>query len=424
MAYPTPSSFYRVTELSLTNNEGKKISIREAFLNLSYTEDIYQNFMHGSITITDSIDIHQFFPVIGEEIITFSYTTDENLREGITLKFRVYRVESGNSEQERIHHTFFFASQEAFTATNMSISRAWKGKSPSIIVNDVFKQISTKPLSIGNFSGRHHIVSPNWSPLQTINYVASISTPKSYKGSLVLFYENSRGYNFKHIEELIDSPSIGQWEVGLSQTEKENQPINPSNFIQSYKILKNSADNLDSIFSGTYSNMSFSYDNVTKTYKKNIFNYVDEFKNSKHLNLFPLVSNNFTENSPEQKILYFPANNHREQSNYYRINSDSMQSFDKKEIISSWRTSLISQISAKQIELELNGDESVVAGSVMNIVMPNISKSVIDNHRYNTKKVLVTKVVHAFNITEHKKVVIVTDDSYSDELTSRGFNAN
>lgn len=424
MAYPTPASFYKVKELSLTNNEGKKLSIRDSFLNLSYTEDIYQNFMHGTITITDSVDLHQFFPVVGEEILTFSYTTDEELRNGVDLRFRVYRVESGNSEQERIHHTFFFASEEAFSASNISISRAWKSKSPSIIITDAFRQFSAKKISVGNFSGRHHIISPNWSPMQLINYVASIASPKNYKGSLVLFYENSSGYNFKHIEELIDSPSIGTWTAGLSQTKQETGAINPANNIQNYTIIKNSADNLDSISSGTYANTSFSYDNITKTYKKTIFDYNSEFKNSKHLNMFPLVSDNFQELSPEQKIMYFPSNAHREFSSYYRTNSDITNTYDKKEIISSWRTSLINQISAKQIQLELNGDEIVVAGSVMKIVMPNISKSINDTHRYNTKNVLVTKVVHSYNITEHKKTVLVSDDSYSDDLRSIDINVS
>lgn len=424
MAYQTPASFFKVSELSLTNNEGKKLSIRDSFLNLSFTEDIYQNFMYGSITITDSIDIHQFFPVIGEEIITFSYTTDESLREGVRLKFRVYRVESGNSEQERIHHTFFFASEEAFSASNLSVSRSWKSKSPSIIVTDVFRQFSSKPISIGNFSGRHHIVSPNWSPIQLINYVASIASPKNYKGSLVLFYENSRGYHFKHIEELIDSPSVGTWTVGLSQTKLETGQINPPNNIQDYTIIRNSTDNLDAISSGTYANISLSYDNVTKTYKRNIFDYSQEFKNTRHLNTFPLISSNFREVSPEQKIMYFPSNSHRELSNYYKNNSDITNTYDKKEIISSWRTSLINQISAKQIQLELNGDELVTAGSVMKIVMPNISTVIKDNHRYNTKNVLVTKVTHTFNIDEHRKTVLVSDDSYSDDLRSIDINVS
>lgn len=424
MSYPTPSSLYKVKELSLTNNEGKKISIRDSFLGLVYTEDIYQNFMHGNVTITDSVDIHQFFPVIGEEILIFRYTTDEAEHDGIDLRFRVYRVESGNSEQERIHHTFFFVSEEAFSASNMSVSRAWKGKSPSIIVSDVFSDFSSKKISIGNFSGRHHIVSPNWSPLQLVNYVASISSPKNYSGSLVVFYENSTGYNFKHIEELIDSPPIGTWKVGLSQTSKENEAINPANYIQNYTIIKNSADNLDSIFSGTYSNTSLSYDNITKTYKKNIFNYMDKFKETRHLNLFPLVSDNFVESSPEQKIMYFPSNNHREQSMYYKKNSDVSNTFDRKEIISSWRTSLINQISAKQIQMELNGDEKIQAGVVMKIIMPSISTVSDDSHRYNTKNVLVTKVTHNFNINEHRKVVLVSDDSYSDDLKSRDINVS
>ena len=39
-------------------------------------------------------------------------------------------------------------------------------------------------------------------------------------------------------------------------------------------------------------------------------------------------------------------------------------------------------------------------------------------HRYNAKKVLVTRVVNIFTKKQHKMKLIVADDSYPDELTA------
>lgn len=421
MANNVSASFYRLNTLDLVNHEGIKITIKDIFVAIDIVEDIFQNFMFGSIVVSEAVDLQQFFPLVGEEQLIISYSTDENQRNSIDYKFRIYRIESSTSEQNRIIHTMHFVSEEAFNSANISLSKSWKAKSTTSIVMDAFKQISSKRFDVGQFAGRHHVISPNWSPIQLINYIASISFPKNYSGSLILFYESSKGFAFKHIEELIDSQSIGEWIVGTSKTMKPDEPINPHNYIQNYKIIKNSVDNLDAVFSGLYANISLSYDNISKTYRGHQFEYKKQYQNTKHLNEFPLNSNNSIDASLQQKIMYFPSNNHRDRNPYYMANSDIINVGNRKEIAASWRTSLISQISAKQIELTLIGDELIHAGTVMNIRMPSISETDINTHRYNTKKVLVTKVRHTFTKDSHEKKVLVSDDSYADDMKSQGF---
>lgn len=422
MSYYIPKS-YTLAELKLTTHENKTISILEVIDTIVIVEDIYVNFLHGSLSIADSNDLHQIAPLIGEEIITMVYRTDEVSSPEIVRVFHSYRIETSDDKfKDRLSHTIFFVSQEAFANSNVNISKSYKNKSIKFMVNDAFKFLNTtKPVNVGVMSGNYHIISPNWSPFQLINYCTSIANPKDYHGSMVLFYENTEGYNFKHLEELMMQPIIGIWSTNNNKN-KSSDPkveINPSSNIITYKILKNSADTLKSMSEGLYSNAVISYDNISKTYKTFGYDYNKEFKKVSHLSGFKLNSDNFAYNSNHQRLTYIPTTSYRYDSNYVKSKLGNMNLSERREQIIPSRTSMLSQISAKQIELEVAGDNRLVAGKTIQIELPNVTaleSMKPDVHRYNNKKVLITSITNVFTQKTHMMTLRVADDSYADDL--------
>lgn len=418
------TSDYIVKKLDLITNQGKRMSLLDVFQGIILTEDLFMNYIHGTIILNDGNDLHQTAPIIGEERIEFVYTVDNYTTDDVVKSFRVYRLESSSTDNpERMAHTLFIVSEEAYRDLNTSISKAYKNKSIDFIVRDAFKSISTNKLSVGQFSGSYHIVSPRWTPLQLINYTTSIARPKNYKGSLVFFYETTRGFEYKHIEELISQEPIGEWsavQIANNDEPSDLDQITPSNIIESFTNLKNSNDTLKSSMEGLNGNTVLFYDNISKTYKTLVYNYDDNYKDTVHLNNYKLSSGN-TEFSTLQKVTYVPSTNLRYNSSYYKSNMGYANLSDRKEEVLPWRNSMISQILGTQIQININGDSRLLVGKTINIRIPNqtaLEKIRRSKHRYNTKKVLITKIIHTFSTSAYKMTVNVNSDSYPDDLNA------
>lgn len=423
MSYQKPKG-YILSKLTLTTHENKSISILNVLDKISIVEDIYTTFLHGVLIFADANDLHQIAPLIGEEIITMIYRTDNESSPEIERVFQAYRVETSDDKyRDRLSHSLYFTSIEAFHDSNTIISKSYKNKSLRFIISDAFNFLdSKKKLNLDMMVGNYHIISPSWSPFQLINYCCSIAKPKNYSGSMVLFFETSNGFNFKHLESMLDEPIIGVWSTSNKKTSTEdNKQIDPSNNIISYKILKNSVDVLKSMHEGLYNNATISYDNITKTYKTFGYSYKDEFKKSSHLSEFKLHSDNFNFNNNMQRLTYIPTTSYRYDSSYVKSKIGSSNLSEKKEQIIPSRTSMLSQISAKQIELEIAGDNRIIAGKTIRIELPNVTalESIKKNkHRYNSKKVLITSVTNIFSLKTHTMTLRVADDSYAESLTA------
>jgi hypothetical protein len=425
LSYDTPKQ-YTLSKLSLVTNEGKSISVMQILDTISVVEDIYVNFLHGVLTISDSNDLHQIAPLIGEETIQMTYQTDAESANQIYREFRVYRVESSSDNtNDRLAHRLYFASKEVFEDSNNLLSKSYKNKPISFIVRDAFAYLnSNKRLTISEMGGKYHIISPNWSPFQLINYCTSIAIPKNYDSSMVLFYENSNGFNFTHLEELLAQPIVGTWVASDAKNRDKDiakDQINPSNNIIEYRILKNSVDTLKSMGEGLYRNAVISYDNIAKTYQINGYEYGKDFEKTQHLSGFKLNSENFEYNSISQKLTYVPTTSFRYDSKYVKSKMGNVNYSERKEMVIPSRTSLLSQISAKQLELDVAGDNRLVAGRTIKIEIPNITA--LDNiknnkHRYNAKKVLITSITNTFGQKTHAMTLRVADDSYTEDLVA------
>ena len=239
---------------------------------------------------------------------------------------------------------------------------------------------------------------------------------------MMLFFETSEGFNFKHLESMTSEPIIGTWSTSnLKTTLGAGDEIDPSSNIISYKILKNSVDTLKSMSEGLYNNATMAYDNISKTYRVFGYDYKKEFDNTKNLADFKLISDNFSYNNNMQRITYVPTTSFRFDSSYVKSKIGSGNVSEKKEQIIPSRTSMLSQISAKQIELEIAGDNRIVAGKTIKIEIPNVTAldSLKSNkHRYNAKKVLITSVTNIFTQKSHTMQLRVADDSYTESLTA------
>lgn len=219
-------------ELILTNTDGsRKVNISNLMVNISITEDIFQNTLYGSIRIRDASNLlngrPSGFPIIGEEFVELKYVTDW-LPEPVetSLRFAIYSIsEIEYSKNNTVkEYTLGICSEENLIDSVTVVMKGYSGKN-----SDNFKNIMEDYLYIdqegktnqqNNFifpgkrvkkidklqptKGIQNICIPKLPPLKAANFLARRSISEStFKSGSYLFFENFKGFNFCDIEYLI-----------------------------------------------------------------------------------------------------------------------------------------------------------------------------------------------------------------------------
>ena len=199
-----------IEDLTIESHEGKRFMVLDQFVDLVFHESMFENMTHGKIRLRDGISLIQYLPIIGEETLTFAYKSFGDY-ETVRKQFSIYRVGNVKTVNDKIvEYTLFFVSEQALMNENTSISRSWNTKPVTDIVRSVYDDYLTgsdgKALTEIRepTMNTQSIVVPNWTPFQTINWCCSIAKSSEHVGSLYMFYENTAGYNLRHIEGVID----------------------------------------------------------------------------------------------------------------------------------------------------------------------------------------------------------------------------
>ena len=205
---------FQIKTLTLVGSNGSVIDLIEVMRELNIFEDLFGNYMTGSVFISDTQNIINLLPIIGTEHLVVSLikpSTPWN----ITKTFRVYKITdrkkgSAFSEDYILH----FCSEEAIINESIKVSKAYI----SMPVSDIIKDIATNFLkidlqkfpsdSLTSTVGNFDIIVPFWEPFYTINWLARMARTGSDPGCSFLFFEDSKGYHFTSIEELSQQDPI------------------------------------------------------------------------------------------------------------------------------------------------------------------------------------------------------------------------
>ena len=211
-----------VENLTLTNFDGSKSQSLEQYVTeLNIYEDIFQCQIMGDITIKDTAEIIEFFPIVGEEILSIQFRVCGR-EEGDNIDFgdmRVYKIgdraSSGKDLGKVQTYKLYFFSPEFITSLNTKVSRSFNTKTASdiarIIIDDYFN--TDKTLEIEETVGTLKTVFPNWSPFKIVSWLASARAINKDKHSDFLFFEcsdtsNGPKYSFSSLNTLMKQEPI------------------------------------------------------------------------------------------------------------------------------------------------------------------------------------------------------------------------
>jgi len=295
---------FRISEVALFNAYGNVVGISTAINEIAIYEDLNSNFLTGTITFTDTEDICNTLPVIGQEYLEFKIRTPlgstygEGEYDFTNTRMAVYKVTKNRVNQNTQIVVLDFISTEGIRDQNVRISRAFDGPYDQAVAK-IFKKSwglnSKKKLYVYPTSNNFKFVAPNMRPTDIINMICSRAVPKFSALPAYLFYENGQGFHFRSVDSFYFTATSGglashppMFEYFLdTETSKQfasprDNPMSQLRTIDKYE-LTGMNDLIKNQRLGTYASKLITHDSYNKTYKEYKYNYIEDYVRVPHM---------------------------------------------------------------------------------------------------------------------------------------------
>jgi hypothetical protein len=288
-----------VQQMEIISSKGIAIDVKHMMLSLNIFEDMFSPFITGSVVIKDALDLVNYFPLVGNEVLNLRLATPGFKDKGTFIEnsFRIYKLEDREMAGDRVvSYTLHFISVEALLDLNIKISKSYNDNIGNL-VKKVLSEYSLNPES-----DRFHVeptlngisyVSNFWSPIKNLNYLAEHAVNVNDSPTF-LFFENRNGLNFVSLDTLYGADPVRMF-VKDSYSRDINSTKSIRNIERDFSQILDlnipvSFDYISNIQSGTYSSTLITHDMTTKNYAVRTFDVLDSYDKDKRLNKYPLLS--------------------------------------------------------------------------------------------------------------------------------------
>jgi len=434
-----------IDQLYLVSAEGIPVDLRGFMIELSIYESIYSPVMSGSILISDSKNLFKTLGICGEEYIVIQFRTPNfDSDNSIRKTFKVYSItDRAIIDQSTTQMILNFISYEAIRDTINNLFSSFEGKI-SEVVGDIFDQHlsmtrnltvdpatnkvteeveKTSLLILDETENSVKFVSPGWSPIKCIQWLASKAIPAKGKACNFLFWESNKQFYFGPIEKIFEishtnpNMSIGRYKFfppGPLSIDNLTDRMYRIEDIKMSKIM----DTLSGARNGYLSNRMVALDIMNKDYQYNDYYHLDKFDQYNHTsgsnnnNAKPLYSGLFT--NPKNNVKVYTV-----QSNLFTGVTDNVN--EKMPEIYGNRLSNLHELKNYKIEIAIPGRTDVEVGSMIEVDIPDTSP--VDDEDIANDKVdavysgmfLITKIHHKINAIsqKHSMLLEIAKDSYT-----------
>ncbi len=393
------------------------VDLSAIMLEMNIYEDLFTNYLTGTISISDSLDLINNVPLIGEEKILISYRTpgSNDKTSLVENSFVVYKITDRVLIKDKAQvYVMHIMSEEAYYDSHIKVSKAYKGQLSHIakkLFNDddalgASEKIGKK-FFVEDTANAFQFVVPTWSPMKALNWVAARSTTKNGNVANYVFYQDAFNYNFRSINSLItQDTSMKFWYTNLNV--RQLRGLYSGDDINQYNIVRQSTNDLvfdvsSRMINGMYSSKLIICDLLSKTINVQEYDYIKNFSKSNHLNQYPLNSPKTLRNPNSCIITYV---NHVDM--YDEFSSDYPEAWVLQ------RRSLLQQIDAYVSEIVVPGHTSYKVGMTVDYEFNTVRNHTSydeSEERYHKGKYLVTNILHRFSKNEHECVMGIVNDS-------------
>ena len=437
-----------IGEITLVSSSGRYISLQDYFVEMNLYESIYNNSLSGDIVISDSRNLVTYLPITGDELLIVSFETPSlgstSNYGKINKTFRIYSIENRSIVRDRNTQVYClkFVSLEAVVDSTSPIFEPYKGK-PSEIVKTIFdkylkttrtiavdssasqyqtSEVKTELTVLDSTSNEVTFVTPGWTPMQTINWLAKKSIPKSGKACTFLFWETNKTFYFGTTEQLMDaSSSVGIYTYSAYTT------LNSFNTNDTYDVKEkmtlidkieiiNEPDQLTNLNDGYLKSTVIDINLYNKKYEYITYDHSKEYNNYKHLNtsVEPLFNKEANIADRLRKVKLNPK--------YPKLFNNAERNVSERaaEIYGN-RRSNIKDLNNLRMNITINGRTDIEAGMKITINVPDVSPA--DESKINQQhsdprysgNYLITSIHHKITggINRHYMIMEVVKDGYN-----------
>lgn len=397
---------FSLKELAISTANGRKYELRQLLVELSYYEDIYSFVISGHITLIDAQGLIETLNLTGNEYIDMIFSKDGNKKTEIKKSFRVYKsgpvIPSENLNSQV--YTLYFCSEELVLSEQTKISKSFKGKKISEIIQNILtdKLKTNKRYKIEETWGMYDFVIPKFKPFEAISWLSNYARPYEFGsagGADMLFFETHEGFNFRSLQSIF-ADDVSFTYTYAAENVNKNLELLQKKFLNvlDYEISK-PYDVLNGISSGTYANQLITIDPLTRTSRVKNFDY-SKYAQQK-LNLAAPINSSknrlgkTTFNSYESVVKLASGNSDQQSVPYIKQQGGVAKDIFIETYVPN-RTAQISLANYTTIKASVPGNPGIFAGSIIQFnlltLKPSLNKKELDAHY--SGKYLVSAVRH------------------------------
>jgi hypothetical protein len=385
-------------------NKATPIDLLGQTISFSIYEDVEEPSMLLEITLVDSLNLLQNYPIIGEEVIEVSFNTPG--RENVYKKsFYVYNVEgvSNNPNAKASTYTLKAVTPLHYFSSRFIIKKTYNNTVDQIvrdIVNSatVSNGIGTSRIYTESTRGLVPIAIPSLTAFEAIDYVRQRAVSAEYpSGGVFLFFENQYGYQFRSIEGII---SEGKKQIATKEftyapatnADKQRSQYSFRNILN----FQNSSrfDSINKITSGTINNTVEAFNMLTKQTEVVRFNFAEKAKT-------------FVSTDPKSRVpnsTGFLERFNNTDKNYFMA-KDSSKGNDYLDSMYGSKNAYSMLLNENVLRVLINGDSYISAGDVVKLNLPDTSGTTEKKagDRMNSGNYIITKLRHIISTEQGAK---------------------
>jgi hypothetical protein len=409
-------SVTHVNIVKLTLGQKRTVIPSDLILEINMYEGIFENTITGNIVLQDAAGLLSDMPLKGEEYFEIEYNHDSE--RSVNKKFYVYKLDQKTITSKRsIGYVLHFISKEAIISSNLSISETFNGRISKIVeyifTNSKLLNANDQRIFIEDTKNSYKLIPPFWSPFKIINWLSSKALNKNGTPNY-LFFETSQSYEFVSAETLIAANPVKNYyyaDSNASTTFDDDAKNDLKSCIVSNVWYNIQYDYIKRLKSGMLASELNVLDIINKKVITTDYNYIRDFKKTTHMSKFPLHTEEVNA-SKNAKQVFVIENNflYGKKQNKQQHTDTVLQNL-----------SLMEQLNAHKITIEVPGSLDVKAGSVIDLTLPEYNAFGKEEKRnikekYYTGKYLVTSIHHNIVGNFHTMYMEVVKDSVAEQL--------
>ena len=438
---------FNILQADLILSTGKVVGLKASIIALTIFENINEDSLTGNLIMQDAFNLASFGPIIGQEylklkIATPSLSGEDNIMDYTDNSFMVTslsdRSEIGNGVQASMLN---FVSREFVVNQRSRVRRTLVGTYSDIVETMLRNDLdSAKKFYNEPSVDSKKIIAPNIMPFGVIGMATKNAVSKKYNDATYMFFENTRGFNFRTLGNMYSKAPVMTYEYTIPGTRTKDGArdiIQELSAIENYRITS-SPDTIYNYTTGIYSSELIVHDIISKSYQKHTYNYIDNFDNERHIDLFgkykkayPLV-NTLSLTKDGKNVSSFPSKQYLQPTVGFNTDESYEDDFNQysftanrsSEVLQSRGSQMSMLESALQLSLDVVGNTTVSVGDIIELKIPNTGayKST-ENEKldvlYNGN-FMIRSLRHDFDIQNNRHLMYmnVTKDSIGKRLAA------